>query len=411
MNRTPFLLLSLLILLPIWGCGTDGAGSVDGTGQTATPGDTPHDTVSEGDLVTLARNHVAEAGIETAPVTSQNLILPISVPGRIVPSESGQAVAGATISGRLTELYAAEGQNVTLGQPLAVIESPQVGSLQGELLHAQAAVERAGLELRRQEQLFAEGLSAERLLELAREGFRSAQADEVALESQLTTLGAVAASGPDGVTGTVTVRAPIAGVVLRRIASLGDFVDQSDDLYEIIAPGSVYADAEVPPEQAVALRPGMDAVIIAPGDTRFRGRVASLAPSLEAVTRTTRIRVSIDRATTALRPETFVTVQFAGEIGRQALAVPPGAIERDGGATFVYRVRSVDPWVVPSGSEASSDIEDGTTYERVAVELGDAVGDAVEVRSGLSAGDEIVVRGVFYLRSTRQRGILAEDDH
>lgn len=407
MNRTPLPLVILLILLSAWGCGTDGAGTDDGTQQA----ETPHDAVSEGDLVTLARDHVVEAGIETAPVVNQELILPIGVPGRIVPSESGQAVAGATVTGRLTQLYAAEGQSVARGQPLAVIESPQVGSLQGELLHAQATTERSELELRRQEQLFAEGLSAERLLELAREGYRAAQADEVALVSQLTTLGALAAGGPDGVTGIVTVRAPIAGVVLRRIASLGDFVDQSEDLYEIIAPGSVYADAEVPPEQAAFLRPGMGAVIIAPGDMRFGGRIASLAPSVEAVTRTTRIRISIEQATPALRPETFVTVQFAGEVGRRALVVPPSAIERDGGTTFVYRVRLIEPGGERAGAATPTAIEDGTTYERVAVELGDAVGDAVEVRNGLSAGDEIVVKGVFYLRSTRQRGMLAEDDH
>lgn len=409
MNRTQNLLSFLLVLLPIWGCGTDGASTVDGPNSAAAGIETPYDAILEGDLVTLAPSHVMEAGIETTLVSSQDLILPIGVPGRIVPSESGQAVAGATVTGRLTDLFAAEGQTVTRGQALAVIESPQVGALQGEHLHAQASVERAELELRRQEQLFAEGLSAERLLELAREGYRSARADEVAVSSQLIALGADAASGPESVTGTVTVRAPIAGVVLRRIASLGDFVDQSEDLYEIIAPGSVYADAEVPPEQAVALRPGMDAVIIAPGDTRFHGRVASLAPSLETVTRTTRIRVSVDRATAALRPETFVTVQFAGEIGRKALVVPPAAIERDGGATFVYRIRAKEPGVV--NSDSPSTVNDGTTFERVVVDLGDAVGDAVEVQNGLTAGDEVVVKGVFYLRSTRQRGMLAQDDH
>src|SRR5690606_5076075 len=117
------------------------------------------------------------------------------------------------------------------------------------------------------------------------------------------------ASSPANVSASVTVRAPIAGVVLRRIASLGDYVDQSEDLYEIIAPGAVYADAEVPPEQAGALRPGLRAVIVAPGDARFRGEIASVAPSLEAETRTTRIRLRVLNATAALRPETFVSIE------------------------------------------------------------------------------------------------------
>jgi len=424
MNRiTPFLLF-LLAAAPLAGCGDD-AGGDEGPPVEAAADEDGDEHAEDGPL-TLTAAQVAEGGIETAPVRLQPLTIPIRVPGRIVPSEAGQAMAGAVVAGRLTRLLAAEGQAVARGQALAIIESPEIGSIQGELLHAAATVERTRLELRRQEQLFAEGLSAERLLEQAREEHRIAQADQAVLASQLRALGATPASRPGNVSASVTVRTPIAGVVSRRIASLGDYVSQSEDLYEIIAPGAVYADAEVPPEQAAALRPGLGAVIIAPGDARFRGEVASIAPGLVAETRTTRVRLRVLNATAALRPETFVSIEFEGEAGRDAVVVPTSAIERDGGETFVYRV-------APRGAEAGhaegghaerevaaggevdhaddEHAEGGVTFERVSIELGEASGEGVEVRSGLRAGDEVVVDGVFFLRSTRQRAELAEHEH
>jgi cobalt-zinc-cadmium efflux system membrane fusion protein len=425
MNRiTPFLLF-LLAAASLAGCG-DGSGEPEGPPVEAAA-DEHGDEHAEGGALTLTPEQVAEAGIETAPVREQPLTVPITVPGRIVPSETGQAMAGAVVAGRLTRLLASEGQAVGRGQALAVIESPEIGSIQGELLHAMATVERTRLELRRQEQLFAEGLSAERLLEQAREEHRIAQADQAVLASQLRAFGAAPASSPSNVSASVTVRAPIAGVISRRIASLGDFVSQSEDLYEIIAPGAVYADAEVPPEQAAALRPGLRTVIVAPGDERYRGEVASVAPGVEAETRTTRIRLRVLNATAALRPETFVSIEFEGEAGRDALVVPTSAVEREGGQAFVYRVAPDGAGAAPhpEGGEhegeagaheeaehaADEHAEGGVTFERVPVELGDAAGEVVEVRSGLRAGDEVAVDGVFYLRSTRQRGELAEHEH
>lgn len=413
MNRILLFLTILFAVLPLAGCGSDTPGASGDSVPVEATADEQGDEHAEGEALTLTPEQVAEAGIETAPVRTKTLTIPISVPGRIVPSEAGQAVAGAVVTGRLVRLLAAEGQAVRRGQALAVIESREIGTLQGELLHARATAERTRLELTRQEQLFAEGLSAERLLEQAREEHRVALADQAATEAQLRALGAVSATSASTVSGAVTVRAPISGVVLRRIASLGDYVNQSEDLYELIAPGAVYADAEVPPEQAAVLRPGLSAVIIAPGDGRFRGEIASVAPALEAETRTTRIRLRITGATAALRPETFVTIEFEGEAGREALVVPTSAIERAGGETFVYHV-------APEGAEAGhaegehvdeEPAEGGVTYDQVPVELGETAGEVVEVRSGLAAGDVVVVDGVFYLKSTRQRGELSENEH
>ena len=344
--------------------------------------------------ITLTPEQQAQADIEIASARTQELAATVSVPARIVPSETGQALTGAVVSGRLVRLLAAEGEAVSRGEALAVVESPEVGNLQGELLHTRATVERTGLELRRQEQLFAEGLSAERLLEQARAEYRTAQADLAAFEAQLRALGATPATSPDDVNGRVTVRSPIAGVVSRRVAVLGAYVNANETLYEIIAPGSVYADAEVPPEQAVTLQPGTGAVITGPGGTRFRGEVASVAPALEAETRTARVRVRVANATAALRPETFVNVAFESQAGREALVIPQASVERAGGESFVYRA-----------------LEEPNTYQRVPVELGEPSGDVVEVLNGLDAGDQVVVDGVFYLRSLRQKGELSEHEH
>ena len=187
----------------------------------------------------------------------------------------------------------------------------------------------------------------------------------------------------------------------RQQAELGAFVQASAPLYEVVAPGQVYADASVDPDVASRVGSGDAAVIEAPGGRRFRGVVQFVSAEVAGETRTATVRLRVTNATAELRPETFVTVIFdveAGEgtaEGRSAVTVPTEAVDRDGGDAYV--------WVPVEGEPR--------TYARRAVRLGEATGDRVEVLSGLEPGETVVTAGVFALKSFQSRGELTEHDH
>ena len=399
------LLFCLVLAVPLAGCGSDteAAPTDDHAGEA--PGAHSDDASGEaddhGDEITLTEAQAAAADVETAIVQASPLAAEIRVPARIVPTETGQAQVGALVDGRVVRLLAAEGQAVRRGVAVAVIESPEVARLQGEYLQAQARVTQARQQLDRSRQLAAEDLISGTLMEQAVADASATEAQAAALAGEIRAHGGSAPSGPGGVTGRVTVSSPISGVVSERQAELGAFVQASAPLYEVVAPGQVYADASIDPAAAAAIGQGDVAVIEAPGGRRFRGVVQFVGAEVAGETRTATVRLRVTNATAELRPETFVTVLFdveageGAEAGRTAITVPTEAVERDGGDAYVW---------VPVDGEAR-------TYARRPVTLGEATGDRVEVTAGLEPGERIVVDGVFALKSFQSRGELTDHDH
>ena len=399
------LIFCLVLAVPLAGCGSDteAAPTDDHAGEApgAHSDDASDEAGDHGDEITLTEAQAAAADVETAVVQASPLAAEIRVPARIVPTESGQAQVGALVDGRVVRLLAAEGQGVRRGVAVAVIESPEVARLQGEYLQAQARVTQARQQLDRSRQLAAEDLISGTLLEQAVADASATEAQAAALAGEIRAHGGSAPSGPGGVTGRVTVSSPISGVVSERQAELGAFVQASAPLYEVVAPGQVYADASIDPAAAAAIGQGDVAVIEAPGGRRFRGVVQFVGAEVAGETRTATVRLRVTNATAELRPETFVTVLFdveageGAEAGRVAITVPTEAVERDGGDAYVW---------VPVDGEAR-------TYARRPVTLGEATGDRVEVTAGLEPGERIVVDGVFALKSFQSRGELTDHDH
>ena len=399
------LLFCLVLAVPLAGCGSDteAAPTDDHAGEApgAHSDDASDEADDHGDEITLTEAQAAAADVETAIVQASPLAAEIRVPARIVPTETGQAQVGALVDGRVVRLLAAEGQAVRRGVAVAVIESPEVARLQGEYLQAQARVTQARQQLDRSRQLAAEDLISGTLLEQAVADASATEAQAAALAGEIRAHGGSAPSGQGGVTGRVTVSSPISGVVSERQAELGAFVQASAPLYEVVAPGQVYADASIDPAAAAAIGQGDVAVIEAPGGRRFRGVVQFVGAEVAGETRTATVRLRVTNATAELRPETFVTVLFdveageGAEAGRVAITVPTEAVERDGGDAYVW---------VPVDGEAR-------TYARRPVTLGEATGDRVEVTAGLEPGERIVVDGVFALKSFQSRGELTDHDH
>ena len=402
---TRFFLLFALLLSPLWiGCSSDPAlPGEDAHSETdAHAGDDHADDDHSGDAgdeITLTPDQAQATAIETAVVASERLASGLSAPARIVPTETGQAVVGALVSGRIARLLAAQGDAVAKGAALAVVESPVVARLEGDYVQALAEQRRADQQLERRRVLASEGLVAGSLLEQSVADAAVAGAQVAALAGEIRAHGGSPPASASGVAGTVRVTSPIAGVVSQRMAQLGAFVSESTPLFEVVAPGQVYADADVAPDVAQRIGQGMTATIEDGGGGRYDGVVSFVGANVTGETRTAQVRVRLLRSAPDLRPQTFVTVRFdvpASDADAPAvLVVPASAIDREGERAFVY---------VPVGGEAR-------TYARREVALGEATAERVAVASGLSAGDRVVTQGVFALKSFRSRGELTEHDH
>jgi cobalt-zinc-cadmium efflux system membrane fusion protein len=335
-----------------------------------------------------------EAGITVVSVSRQPVSAAVSVPGRVVPTQSGVAHVGTVIAGRVTRLFVSEGSYVRRGAPLAELEAANIGELHGEYLRSQADVEQWKAALERQERLAKEGIGAQRSLEEARSAYRQAHAAMRAAEAQLRAAGVNPASAGGGaISSRITLRAPIAGMVARRSVVLGEHVEPSTDAFEIVNTSTVWVDAQVAPDIAGDLAVGGAGFVRTSGGKRRAGKIIFISPTVDPQSRTVTVRVEVNNSELGLRPEMFVTVEFERTVTEYAVSVPLEAIEQEENRTYIYREHE------PS------------TFQRVEVEVGARTAEKVVVEKGLNEGDRIAASGLFYLRSARQKGELSEHHH
>ncbi|HRI17159.1 MAG TPA: efflux RND transporter periplasmic adaptor subunit, partial [Burkholderiaceae bacterium] len=188
-----------------------------------------------------------------------------------------------------------------------------------------------------------------------------------------------------------SVVAPIAGVIVELAIRPGMTVAPGMTLARINGIGTLWLEAAVPEALAAAVRPGamVQARLPAwPGEV-FTGRVAALLPEANREARTLRVRIELPNRDGRLKAGMSAQVQIAGA-QRDALVVPAEAVIRTGRRAIVYLA------------------EEGGRFRPTEVELGEQVGDALVVRSGLAAGQQVVASGQFLLDSEASlQGVLA----
>jgi membrane fusion protein, copper/silver efflux system len=180
---------------------------------------------------------------------------------------------------------------------------------------------------------------------------------------------------------TLTVRAPISGVVLERNIVDGQAFKAGDIAFRIGDHSAVWVMADVAEGDMAAVKAGQSVTVTTranPGRT-FDGKVAVVFPHLVKETRTARVRIELPNPDLALLPDMYADVDIATGTGEDAVAVPSSA-------------------VVDSGSRQVVFIELGEgRYEPRNVKLGRRGDGFVEILSGLTEGEKVVVNGTFLI--------------
>ena len=182
---------------------------------------------------------------------------------------------------------------------------------------------------------------------------------------------------------TVRIYAPSSGYVSELKVREGQYVEPAAPLFNISTLKQVWVSAEVFERQAAQIKVGDPVTMTldyAPG-RRWQGRVDYLYPTLDASTRTLRVRLRFDNPDEFLKPNMFAKVSIGTGKGEPRLVVPSEAVIRTG---------SQDRLVLALG--------DGN-FKSVAVTLGPQFGDKVAIQEGVEAGDSIVSSAQFLLDS------------
>lgn len=297
---------------------------------------------------------VAEAAEPLPVIVVKPHAVDLAFPAESVVEAVQQATVGAQIAGRVLEVKADAGQAVKKGDVLMRIDAREAAEMARA---AEAQFANAKVNYERTKSLVAQKFMSPAALDKARADFDAAAANRSAAGASQS---------------HATIVAPMAGIVARRHAEMGDMATPGKPLFTIYQPGALRVTASVPQYRLKAMRDVKTARVEFPELGKWVDAVkVQVLPTADAATHVSQVRVTLPEVAEAT-PGMFARVHFVtGQA--EKLTVPAGAVLRRGEVAAVY-VQTAD----------------GRLSLRQ-LRLGDAVGQGeIEVLAGLAAGDKVV---------------------
>ena len=315
--------------------------------------------------VMLSSAEAHRIGVTYAPVLMGPVVREVRTVGQVSYNEEAVTTIAPKLDGWVDSLYVNyTGQAVTRGAPLLTIYAPMAVAAEEELVLARHLRDRVA-------QGTADARSgADDLLTGARRRLEywDIPAADVA---QIESTGVVRK--------TLTLRAPVTGVVVQKAVVAGQRIMAGEALYQIVDLRTVWVQGEVFERDLPAVRLGQEVTATfeaLPGTVRT-GRITFIDPVINPDTRTARVRIVLGNTDRALKPGMYATLTAEAHEDAHALSVPRNAVLSTGERNVVFVKR-------PDGM-----------LEPRAITLGMAGDQRVTVLRGLAMGDTVVASATF----------------
>jgi membrane fusion protein (multidrug efflux system) len=310
----------------------------------------------------------APVHVQTTVVIERPMPRYLTLTGTLRASLESDLAADA--SGKVVETQVERGQPVKRGQVIVRLDS-RTSALVATAAEAQAKVAQSQLEQARRD--------CERVKHLLDTGAISqAEYDRqiAACSAQQWSAVAAEAQGRSAtkMVGDTSIRAPFDGVIGQRYVNVGQYVQPSTRVASVYAPDPLRLELTVPEANVAAIKPDMEVTfgVIAFGNESFTGRVKYISPNIREATRDLVIEAVVPNGDGRLKPGMFAVAKVLLDTPPTPV-VPAAALVRDDAGARLF---------VVVGHEVQ---------ERL-VQLGETVGDAVAVVSGVKPGDIVVLQ-------------------
>jgi RND family efflux transporter MFP subunit len=279
-----------------------------------------------------------------------------------------EATVAAQVAGQIEKNYVDLGDQVTAGQELVSIDTTAYDALvrqsAANLARAQASAANAAQDLKRAQDLRKEEIAS------------TSDLDQAVAEAARTQADVKAAEAADAIARLnlqrSRVRAPFDGAIAQRLATVGNYVAVGDPIVRLVKVDPLRLRLDVPERESVAVRPGQAVRLTVEGDTNtYTGSLARIAPAIRQADRMLQVEADVPNPGT-LRAGLFARAHIVVNPSEAGLSIPANAL-----VTF-------------AGLERVVVLQEGKAVEKT-VTTGRRGADWIEITSGLSAGESVVL--------------------
>jgi cobalt-zinc-cadmium efflux system membrane fusion protein len=332
--------------------------------------------------IPLSPEQATHLGIRTVrpePVAT----LPLAqAPGRVVLPPAKEFVVSASQTGVISHVGVPLGVQVAKGQVLAQIRSADLLAAQRELLDAATRFNLAEAKLKRDRTLLSEGIISKLRFQEAQSEFDQAQSALRAAEQTLIAGGMVPAEveklkATHTLDSTLDVQAPITGVVLERMAVVGQRVDMLAPLFRIGQLDELWLEVDMPQERLHEIRIGDRVTVENP---KAAARIIEVGQHVNPESQTALVRAVVEDGAGELRPGMNLNVQIMHKSTDRLFKVPASALVSHEGRTYVF-------------------VKTAQGFEARPVAVAGQEAYSVAIHGGLQGGEELAVQGVAGLKA------------
>jgi cobalt-zinc-cadmium efflux system membrane fusion protein len=355
---------------------THGFGLMGGSAKVA---EGPAWMERQGNKIVIPVGSPLRSRLTVAPASADSVSLRLTLPGMIESDPARTASVIPQLSGRVIDLKVRLGDRVIKGQVLAVLDSADLAQAYDDYDKAADAFKLTQKNLGRQQEQSKIGVASDRDLDQAKSDAAQAEAEYTRTRARLNMLNASTESrGPSR---RLAVQAPVSGSIITLSVTPGSIInDPTQPLMTIADLSTVWVTAMVPEKDIGVVTKGQDADVslVAYPDRPLHGKVLFVGDVVEPDSRRNKIRIAFANADYSLKPNMFATVTLVGPPQSQVV-LPSSSLLMNNDRTSVFVATA--PW----------------TFERRTVELQLEDGPSVSIRSGVSPGEQVVVKGGILL--------------
>lgn len=357
--------------------------TTDVTALTAQPDKSAPDRhKDEGNSVRLSADEIRRAGVKIERLAPAEFADTLAAFGTIGANRNSFARVTSPVAGRLVKIVVDLGAQVSAGETLATLESPELAEVRTAYQQGKTELDLAQINFDRAQKLFVDKSVAQKDLLRVQADYERARSALAAVEAKLATLGVAAAAPAGSSPAFLAVNAPLAGTVVERTAVLGEYAQAYQALFTVADLSTVWVETNLYDRDLADVAVGAPATVTVSAfpNLRFAGKVTYIGNILDKDTRTAVARVEVSNIDGRLKPGLFANVEIEKTRRQAALRVPENAL------------------VLLQG-QMTAFVAHGDDFEPRPVEIGERNGGMIVIKSGLEADDQVVVAGAYALKA------------